>query len=86
WAFVQANWEQMLRDYPDNAIARMLGGVRALSRPQAAAAVFRFFEARRLPKGQRTLDQHLEKLRVNVALLEREAKPLAAALGEALAG
>ncbi len=78
WAFVATHWEQMLRDYPDNAIVRMLGGVRALSRPGAAAEVLRFFEDHRVPTGQRTLDQHLEKLGVNVALREREAGPLAA--------
>ena len=80
WEFLAANWDRVLRDYPDNAIVRMAGGVRALSRPETARKVFSFFAAHPVPKGQRTMDQHLEKLRVNVALREREAGRLASAL------
>ena len=80
WRFIEENWERMLREYPDNAIVRMLGGVRALSKPEAAEAIFRFFEAHAVPKGRRTMEQHLEKLRVNVALREREAAGLAKVL------
>ncbi|MFU8858633.1 MAG: M1 family metallopeptidase [Deferrisomatales bacterium] len=78
WDFVASNWDRMLREYPDNAIVRMAGGVRALSRPQTAQRVFGFFATHPVPKGRRTMDQNLEKLRVNVALREREAGPLAA--------
>ncbi|MBI5018210.1 MAG: M1 family metallopeptidase [Deltaproteobacteria bacterium] len=80
WAFVKEHWDRMLREYPDNAIVRMLAGVRALSTPEAAADVHRFFEAHRVPTGERTLAQHLERLRVNVALRGREAERLAQAL------
>jgi hypothetical protein len=80
WAFIRDKWERMLREYPDNAVVRMLGGVRALSKPRAAEEVFRFFETHSVPKGQRTLEQHIEKLRVNVGLREREGRRLAQAL------
>jgi aminopeptidase N len=80
WEFIRGHWDQMLREYPDNAIVRMLSGVRALSRPETAASVFRFFAEHQVPKGQRTMDQQLEKLRINVALRERESAPLAAAI------
>jgi puromycin-sensitive aminopeptidase len=80
WQFIQEHWDRMLREYPDNAVVRMLGGARALSRPEAAAQVFSFFETHSVPKGQRTLEQHLEKLRVNVTLRDREAKRLGDAL------
>jgi hypothetical protein len=63
----------MLREYPDSAIVRMLGGVRALARPEVAADVFRFFETHEVPTGRLAMEQHLEKLRINVALREREA-------------
>lgn len=78
WDFLAANWDRMLRGYPDNAIVRMAGGVRALSRPETARQVIAFFATHPVPKGQRTLEQHLEKLRVNVALREREAGLLTA--------
>ena len=73
WEFVKNNWERMLREYPDSAIVRMLGGVRALARPEVAADVFRFFETHEVPTGRLAMEQHLEKLRINVALREREA-------------
>ena len=36
------------------------------------AEIREFFESHPIPQGQLTLDQHLEKLSVNVALRERE--------------
>jgi len=82
WDFIRENWKRMLQTYPDNAIVRMLGGIRALSQPETAASVFAFFTDHGVPKGQRTLEQHLEKLRINVALREREAARLAMGLLE----
>ena len=34
WHFVRDNWEAMLEAYPNNAIVRMLDGVKALSQPE----------------------------------------------------
>ena len=80
WHFVRDNWEAMLEAYPNNAIVRMLDGVKALSAPDTAAEVAGFFESHEVPQGDLTLRQHLERLRVNVALREREAQRLGAAL------
>ncbi|MBI5444784.1 MAG: M1 family metallopeptidase [Deltaproteobacteria bacterium] len=80
WRFIEENWEKMLRLYPDNAIVRMLSGVRALSKRPAAEAVLAFFETHRVSKGELSLKQHLEKLRVNVAFREREEARFADAL------
>ena len=80
WNYVRDNWEAMLESYPNNAIVRMLDGVKALSRPDTAAGVMDFFEKHEVPQGELTLQQHLERLRVNVALREREAQRLGAAL------
>ena len=60
----------------------MAGGVRALSKPEIAAEVEKFFETHKVPTGELTMQQHLEKLRVNVALREREAANLERLLGE----
>ena len=51
----------------------MLSGVTALSKPEQAADVIAFFDDHKVPQGQLTLQQTLEKLRVNVALRERES-------------
>ena len=80
WHFVRDNWEAMLEAYPNNAIVRMLDGVKALSEPDTAAGVADFFESHEVPQGELTLQQHLERLRVNVALRVREAQRLGAAL------
>ncbi|MGE3536305.1 MAG: M1 family metallopeptidase [Candidatus Tectimicrobiota bacterium] len=80
WHFVRDHWEQMVRVYPDNAIVRMLDGVKALSEPAVAAEVAAFFAQHKVPQGELTLQQHLEKLRVNVALRQREAEAFAQAV------
>jgi hypothetical protein len=47
--------------------------VTSLSKPEQAADVIAFFDDHEVPQGQLTLQQTLEKLRVNVALRERES-------------
>jgi puromycin-sensitive aminopeptidase len=81
WDFIKANWDKMLEAFPDNSIVRMAGGIRALIKPEQAADVAAFFESHKVPTGELTMQQHLEKLRVNVALREREAANLAKLLG-----
>ena len=80
WFFVQAEWERINERFPSNSIARMLEGVRSLSRPEAAQAVFAFFETHVVPQGDKLVAQHLERLEVNVALRAREADALASHL------
>ncbi len=81
WRFVSENWDQMLEAFPDNAIVRMAGGIRSFSKPEMAAEVEKFFETHKVPTGELTMQQHLEKLRVNVALRQREAANLEQLLG-----
>ncbi len=80
WRFVADHWDRMLDAYPDNAIVRMLDGLKSLSEPDLAAEIEAFFQRHQIPQGELTLQQHLERLRVNTALREREAASLAAAL------
>jgi puromycin-sensitive aminopeptidase len=80
WTFLRDNWERAIEQYPDNAIVRMLGGIRALSRPAVSADVLRFFETHTVVRGELTLKQHLEKLKINLALREREGNRLAKAI------
>ena len=80
WHFVRDHWEQMVHAYPDNAIVRMLDGVTSLSAPDVAAEIEAFFAHHPVPQGALTLQQHLEKLQVHVALRTREAEAFATAL------
>jgi len=80
WSFVAAEWDAINERLPSNSIARLLEGVRSLSAPDVAPEIFVFFETHEVPQGDKILAQHLERLEVNVALRDREARPLAATL------
>jgi puromycin-sensitive aminopeptidase len=76
WDFVKSHWDEMLEMYPDNSIVRMVGGIRALSKPDQASDVRRFFEDHSVPTGELTLEQYFERLGVNVAFRQRETERL----------
>ena len=77
WEFVKAHWDEMVARYPDNTHVRMLAGITALSTPERAAEIEEFFSVPRVRQGQKTLDQHLERLRINLAFRQRESSKLA---------
>ena len=76
WEFIKSHWDEMLDMYPDNSVVRMVSGVQALSKPDQAADIKQFFETHSVPTGELTLEQHLERLDVNVASRQREVGPL----------
>jgi len=80
WEFVKGEWDAINERFPDNTIPRLLGGVTTLSTPELAADVEAFVASHPVPQAVKTVEQHLERLRVNVALRQRES----ARLGEAL--
>jgi puromycin-sensitive aminopeptidase len=80
WAFVSSRWDQLTERFPSNSIARMLEGIRALDRADLAEEVLRFVERHPVPQGEKIVDQHRERLLVNVALRSREAERLDAHL------
>ncbi len=80
WAFVSQRWSEINERFPSSMIVRLLEGVKVLIEPTAAADVQAFFAEHDVPQGRKTLEQHLERLRVNVALREREGSALATAL------
>jgi puromycin-sensitive aminopeptidase len=71
WSFMKAHWEEMLRQYPDNAIPRMCEGVVGLVTPQLEADVKSFFARHPVKQGAKQMEQHLERLRIAVACKER---------------
>jgi puromycin-sensitive aminopeptidase len=78
WSFVKTRWDEMVARFPDNTHVRMLAGITALSTPELVAEVEEFFKVPRVKQGQKTLDQHLERLRINLAFRQRESAKLAA--------
>jgi puromycin-sensitive aminopeptidase len=80
WEFVKGEWDAINARFPDNTIPRLLGAVTTLNTPELADDVERFLAEHPVPQAVKTIEQHLERLRVNVALRERES----GRLGEAL--
>jgi puromycin-sensitive aminopeptidase len=71
WRFLKEHWDEMLRQYPDNSIVRMCEGITALVTADLEADVRDFFSTHPVRQGHRTLQQHLERLRLAVACKER---------------
>jgi puromycin-sensitive aminopeptidase len=80
WEFVRRHWEPLLDKLPENGVVRMLEGIRTLTQPEVAADIRGFFAEHDVPAGHKTLEQHLDRLEVNVAFRAREADRLAAHL------
>jgi puromycin-sensitive aminopeptidase len=82
WPFVQANWEQMSRDYPVTGFRRMFEGVLGLATPEWEREARAFVEQHRIDLGGKTLEQYLEQLHIAVRLREREGAALSAYLAK----
>jgi len=63
-----------------NTIIRMVQPVATLNTPEKGAEVGAFFAEHPIPQSAKTLDQVLERQRVNIALRELEESRFAAAL------
>ncbi|HVF32513.1 MAG TPA: M1 family metallopeptidase [Acidimicrobiales bacterium] len=85
WAWLTEHWPVLLERFPDNSHARMIEGVSLL--PSSIAGDVRaFLEANPVKAGQKTVEQSLERLDVNVAFREREGERLATVFGGAPGG
>ncbi len=80
WESVRRQWPQLLERFPNNTIVRMVGSITMLTTPHLVADVQGFFAEHPIPQAAKTLEQLLERQRVNADLRAREAEPLAAAL------
>ncbi len=79
WRFVRERWDEANTRFPRNAIPRMVDGVKTLTRPEEQADVAAFFAEHDIPQATKTLEQILERQRVNVGLRERATESLAKA-------
>jgi puromycin-sensitive aminopeptidase len=77
WSWLKDHWSELLDKFPDNSHSRMIEGVSSLS-PEVADDVRAFLSANPIKAGQKTVEQTLERLDVNVAFRRREGERLAA--------
>jgi puromycin-sensitive aminopeptidase len=80
WRFVRRHWDEANQRFPNNTIVRMVDAVRLLTEETVAADVQAFFAEHPIKQATKTLDQVLERQRVNVALRAREAERFADSL------
>ena len=76
WQFIKSHWDAMIQRFPDNTHVRMLAGITSLSTPELAPDIQEFFKTHHVKQGQKTLDQHLERLQINLAFRQRESAKL----------
>jgi puromycin-sensitive aminopeptidase len=80
WTYLRQRWDEATASFPDNTIVRMADSVKLLTDPPVVADVQGFFAEHPIPQAAKTLDQILERQRVNAAARAREQPRLAAAI------
>jgi puromycin-sensitive aminopeptidase len=80
WRFVTSHWADIEQRFPANSLSRLVGGIRSIRDRALADEVGAFLAEHPIPQGERQVRQHVERMGVTVALAEREAGRLAAAL------
>ncbi|MGH8922209.1 MAG: ERAP1-like C-terminal domain-containing protein, partial [Actinomycetes bacterium] len=76
------HWDEALERFPVNSHSRMLQGIRTMcGDPDAARRVTEFLSTHPIRSGQRSVDQAVERLSINVAFVLRERERLARTLG-----
>ena len=76
WQFVQKNWKEANEKFPVNTIVRMVDSAKMLNSDVAEASVQSFFSEHDIPQAVQTLQQVLERQRVNVEMRRRESSAL----------
>ena len=82
WAAAQKNWAYANEKFPGNTIVRMVSSVTTLNTPAHETQMASFFSEHPIPQAVKTLEQVLERQRINVALRSRETSSLKSALSE----
>ena len=83
---MRQHWDEANAAFPTNTIVRMVDSVRLLTDETVAADVQAFFAEHPIAQAAKTLEQVLERQRVNAALRARETERFAAALALTPAG
>ncbi|CAB4672826.1 unannotated protein [freshwater metagenome] len=80
WAAAQKNWAYANEKFPGNTIVRMVSSITTLNTPAHETQMASFFSEHPIPQAVKTLEQVLERQRINVALRSRETSSLKSAL------
>ena len=80
WRFVRQHWTEANTAFPSNTIVRMVSSVRLLTEETVAADVQAFFAEHPIEQAAKTLEQILERQRVNTALRARAGDRFAESL------
>ncbi len=80
WAFVRRHWADVNDKFPRNTIVRMVETVKLLDHETDVADVQSFFAEHPIPQGAKTLEQILERQKVNAANRQRNQAHLIAEL------
>jgi puromycin-sensitive aminopeptidase len=71
WEFVRRNWNDITDRFPRNTIVRLIETVKTLDRPTDVADVQAFFSEHPIEQAAKTLEQTLERQRVNADVRAR---------------
>ncbi len=82
WREVRRRWQEANDRFPTNTIGRMVEPVKLLTDPAVTADVHSFFAEHPIPQAAKSLEQTLERQRVNAALFAREHDGLGERLGQ----
>ncbi|MBM31747.1 MAG: hypothetical protein CL764_02695 [Chloroflexi bacterium] len=66
WNFIEKNWDIINDKFPENSIPRLLTGIRSITDEETSKKIKTFLKNNKVPQGQKTVDQHIEKLNINV--------------------
>lgn len=80
WEFVRRNWADINDAFPRNTISRVVETVKTLDRPADVAQTAAFFSEHPIEQAAKTLDQILERQRVNADVRARNEQPFIDAL------
>lgn len=83
WRFIAAHWDELLGRMPANMAGRIATGVRGFTDAVLADEVASFLDAHPVANATKQTAQHIERMRVSVALAARESRHVAAALASA---
>jgi puromycin-sensitive aminopeptidase len=71
WRTVRDRWDTIVDRLPFNSLHRLVEGVTALADADVAAEISEFLHAHPIPQATKLVEQHIERMRVTVALRER---------------
>ncbi len=77
WEFIEKNWDNIAKIFPELFFSRMFEGIVALDSEDYLKKTREFFATHPIKQGNKQIEQSLEKQAIAIALKIREAKTLA---------